>query len=35
VRLSLAFTRRASRISLFVEVLNVLDRENVRFTRPA
>ena len=34
VRLSRAFTRRASRISLFVEVLNVLDRENVRFTPP-
>ena len=34
VRLSRAFNRRASRISLFVEVLNVLDRENVRFTPP-
>ena len=34
VRLSRAFTRRASRISLFIEVLNVLDRENVRFTPP-
>jgi hypothetical protein len=34
VRLSRAFNRRSSRITLFVEVLNVLDRENVRFTPP-
>ena len=34
IRLSRAFNRRASRITLFVEVLNVLDRENVRYTPP-
>lgn len=34
VRLSRAFNRRSSRITLFVEVLNVLDRENVRFSPP-
>ena len=34
VRLSRAFNRHSSRITLFVEVMNVLDRENVRFTPP-
>jgi hypothetical protein len=34
VRANRTFNRHSSRITLFVEVMNVLGRDNVRFTSP-
>ena len=34
LRANRTFNRPSSRITLFVEVMNVFDRENVRFTPP-